>query len=256
MLLAQLSDIHAAPDNDNLSRLACALTWLDTLQPDVLVLTGDLVDDGWLAGYQAIAKLLDSKPWPVFILPGNADCHEMMRAVWNNQPWSDTGAMHFVKEISGMRLIGLDTTVNGAAAGSVLEHLSWLEKHLAADTTLPAILFLHHHIFKSGIPALDNIMCSGHRELERLLKNAPRPLVAITGGHVHRPMMSNVAGIPAFICGSICPANPLWLGGESVPPVYDPPSLMIHRFTDGTLVSHHVSVSASTVPDEYITTLK
>lgn len=200
MLLAQLTDIHAAPDNDNLSRLACALTWLDTLQPDVLVLTGDLVDDGWLVGYQAIAKLLDSKPWPVFILPGNADCHEMMRAVWNDQPWSDTGAMHFVTEISGMRLIGLDTTVSGAAAGSVLEHLSWLEKHLAADTTLPAILFLHHHIFKSGIPA--------------------------------------------FICGSICPANPLWLRGESVPPAYDLPSLMIHRFTNGALVSHHFSLSA------------
>lgn len=250
MLLAQLSDIHAAPDNDNLSRLACALTWLDTLQPDALVLTGDLVDDGWLAGYQAIAKLLAGKPWPAFILPGNADSHEMMRAVWHDQLWSDAGAMHFVTEISGIRLIGLDTTLSCAAAGSVLEHLPWLEKQLAADTTLPAILFLHHHIFKSGIPGLDDIMCSGHRELEHLLKNTPCPPVAIASGHVHRPMMSNVAGVPAFICGSICPANPLWLGGESVPPAYDPPSLMINRFTDGALVSHHVSLSVPTEPNE------
>lgn len=249
MLLAQLSDIHAAPDNDNLSRLARAFTWLDTLQPDALVLTGDLVDDGWLAGYQAIANLLGSKSWPVFILPGNSDSHEMMRAVWNDQPWSDTGAMHFVTEISGMRLIGLDTTVSGAAAGSVLEHLPWLEKQLAANATLPTILFLHHHIFKSGIPGLDSIMCSGHQELEHLLKNASCPPVAIASGHVHRPMMSNVAGIPAFICGSICPANPLWLGGESVPPAYDPPSLMIHRFSDGALVCHHVSLPALAEPD-------
>lgn len=57
MLLAQLSDIHAAPDNNNLSRLASALTWLDTLKPDVIVITDDLVDDSWLAGYQAIAHL-------------------------------------------------------------------------------------------------------------------------------------------------------------------------------------------------------
>lgn len=78
MLLAQLSDIHAAPDNDNLSRLASALSWLDTLRPDVIVLTGDLVDDSWLAGYKSIVHLLDSKRWPTFILPGNADSHEMI----------------------------------------------------------------------------------------------------------------------------------------------------------------------------------
>lgn len=215
MLLAQLSDIHAAPDNDNLSRLASALTWLDTLQPDVLVLTGDLVDDDWLAGYEAIAHLLDSKPWPAFILPGNADNHEMMRAVWRNQLWTETGAMHFVATIAEMRLIGLDTTINGEAAGSVLQHLSWLEKQLATDTTLPTLLFLHHHIFKSGIPTLDDIICSGHQELEQCLKNTPSQPIAIASGHVHRPMTSVIAGVPAFICGSICPANPLWLGGET-----------------------------------------
>lgn len=243
MLLAQLSDIHAAPDNDNLSRLASALSWLETLRPDVIVLTGDLVDDSWLAGYQAIAHLLNSKPWPTFILPGNADSHELMRTIWCNQLWPRTGAMHFVAEVAGMRLIGLDTTIDGAAAGSVLDHLSWLETQLAAKTTLPTVLFLHHHVFKSGIPTLDEVMCSGHQELEYLLKNISCPPIAITSGHVHRPMMSHVAGVPAFICGSICPANPLWLGGESVPPAYDPTSLMIHRFTAGTLVSHHISLA-------------
>lgn len=251
MRLAQLSDIHAAPDNDNLSRLALALAWLDTFKPDALVLTGDLVDDGWLVGYQAIANLLDSKPWPVFILPGNADNHEMMRTVWRNQPWPEAGAIHFVTEVGGIRLIGLDTTISGAAAGSILEHLPWLEKQLAADTALPAMLFLHHHIFKSGIPALDDTMCNGYQELGQLLKSGPRPPIAIACGHVHRPVMSHVAGVPAFICGSICPANPLWLGGENVPPVNDPPSLMIHRFTGGALVSHHVSLSA---PQQQINT--
>lgn len=47
MLIAQLSDIHAAPENDNLLRLHQAINLLLAVKPDVLVVTGDLTDDGW-----------------------------------------------------------------------------------------------------------------------------------------------------------------------------------------------------------------
>lgn len=33
MIIAQLSDIHAAPDNDHLSRFDNALAWLAPLRP-------------------------------------------------------------------------------------------------------------------------------------------------------------------------------------------------------------------------------
>ena len=46
MLIAQVTDIHAAPGNENLSRFDRALSWLTHLQPDVLVITGDLTDSG------------------------------------------------------------------------------------------------------------------------------------------------------------------------------------------------------------------
>lgn len=58
MLIAQISDIHAAADNDNLSRLDRALAWLDRIAPDVLVLTGDPIDNGEIEGYSAIAARL------------------------------------------------------------------------------------------------------------------------------------------------------------------------------------------------------
>lgn len=55
MIIAQVTDIHAAQDNDNLSRFERALAWLDLIEPDALVLTGDLIDDDWRDGYTAIA---------------------------------------------------------------------------------------------------------------------------------------------------------------------------------------------------------
>lgn len=73
MLIAQVSDIHAAPDNDHLARFDRVLGWLAQLQPDVLVLSGDLTDDGWLEGYQQIAARLRQQRYPSIILPGNSD---------------------------------------------------------------------------------------------------------------------------------------------------------------------------------------
>ncbi len=241
MIVAQLTDIHAAPGNDNLARFARTLEWLEFIQPDALVVTGDLVDDDWFAGYAAIASLLKGQHCPVFLLPGNADNHAMMRACWESEAWMPD-ALHFSVEVKGLRLIGVDTTLKGEAAGSIIAHLAWLERQLAGDDGLPVLLFLHHHVFPSGIPTMDKIMCRGSGELAALLTDYAGRTLAIASGHVHRPIASHLAGVPAYICGSVCPANPAWFGGETVPPANDPPSLMLHRFAAGLLTSYPIFV--------------
>ncbi|WP_418336348.1 metallophosphoesterase [Rhizobium gallicum] len=50
MLIAQISDIHASPDNDGLARLKRAICWLATMQPAIVVVSGDLVNGGWREG--------------------------------------------------------------------------------------------------------------------------------------------------------------------------------------------------------------
>lgn len=44
MLIAQVTDIHAAPDNDHLERLEQVLSWLEPVGPDIMVLSGDLTE--------------------------------------------------------------------------------------------------------------------------------------------------------------------------------------------------------------------
>ncbi|PLR32981.1 metallophosphoesterase [Chimaeribacter arupi] len=245
MIIAQVSDIHAAPDNDNLSRLARALSWLDFIKPDALVLTGDVIDNNWSEGYEKVSACVHNRTWPTFVLPGNADDSTGIRAMSGRRagsPATADDALHFVAELSGIRLIGLDSTLPGSPAGSVSEHLRWLEHTLHTGGVTPSILFLHHHVFHSGIPTLDQIMCRDAEKLGALLRRHPRRPIAIATGHVHRPMAGNLAGIPAYICGSICPANPVWFGSDTVPPADDPPSLMLYRFADGALVSHIIAV--------------
>ena len=246
MLIAQISDIHAAADNDHLQRLARALAWLTHVQPDVLVLTGDLVDGEWPQGYVQIAGLLRQQHYPALVLPGNSDDRRLMQTTWHeNHRVKNTpaDALHFVHDTGALRLLGLDSTVNKQNFGSIEGHLEWLEQQLSDAHALPALLFLHHPVIASGIPTLDESMCRGLDKLEALLSRTRGRVLAIAAGHVHRPAAGMFAGVPAYICGSICPANPLWFCSQRVPPVNDPPALMVHRFARGVLTSHHVSLS-------------
>lgn len=242
MLIAQLTDIHAAPDNDNLARLHNAIDWLLALQPDLLVVSGDLTDDGWHEGYLAIAAELQRLHCRTHIIPGNADDKAVMCA---SLPafarHRATDAMHFCQQLDGVAVIGLDVTVAGESRGDIRPHLPWLKSALAASPQ-PALLFLHQHLFPCGIAPLDSAMCDGAEELRQLLSTLPFPPLALCSGHVHRAMNATFAGIPAYICGSICPANPLMLDAQHLPPVSDPPALMIHQIRERRLVSHFVSV--------------
>jgi len=241
MIIAQLSDIHAAPDNDHLSRFDNALAWLAPLEPDVLVISGDLTDDHWRDGYSAIATRLETLSCRTLILPGNADDRAAMRAVWPSL--AQQGPLHAVVDTPALRVIGLDSTVERSAVGSVAAHLDWLAHQLDQAHGRPTLLFLHHHVFMSGIPSMDAIACRDAHALGTLLHHHPAKPLAIATGHVHRPAAGMLAGIPAYICGSVCPANPLWLGGAHGPEVCDPPALMVHRVENGALASHFIAVS-------------
>lgn len=246
MLIAQMSDIHAAADNQYLDRFERALLWLSQWSPDVLVLTGDLTDGGWNEGYRKIAALLAHQPYPTLLIPGNSDDSALMRQTWSNAFWrrdSSSSLLHFCYSTQNLDLCGLDSTVSGYAHGSLRDRLSWLDEHLLQSAPKPIMLFVHHHLFPSGIPALDAAMCQDSDDLANLLSKHPGRILAIATGHVHRPAAGTFAGIPTSLCGAICPANPLWFGTPIVPSAIEPSMMMIHRYVDGCLSSHHVAIN-------------
>ncbi|MEL7696472.1 MULTISPECIES: metallophosphoesterase [Pantoea] len=103
MLIAQVSDIHASSENDHLQRFEQVLTWLAHLQPDILVLTGDLTDGGWCEGDKQIAERLERQNYPSLVLPGNSDDRHLMAMRWGSVGRSDTltQALHFIIKLEG-----------------------------------------------------------------------------------------------------------------------------------------------------------
>ncbi|THF50034.1 metallophosphoesterase [Allorhizobium terrae] len=245
MLLAQISDIHASDKNDNLHRLRAVVEWLLSIRPDAIIVTGDLIDDDWIDGYSEIEALLAQHQCPLSIIPGNSDSPHIMRQVLGQLDcWHHPSALHTIRTLGSIRVVGVDTRVDGKTYGDIICHLDWLGETLdivkSSDET--TILFTHHHLFPTGIDPIDKIMCLGAVQFEQFISARLNKPIAICSGHVHRAMFSTIANVPSYICGSVCAANPLLLDDVRTPPVTDPPAIMLHDFRSGRLVSSNVSI--------------
>lgn len=242
MLLAQISDIHASPHSTGLDRLGDAVGWIHGLRPDLVVITGDLVDDGWREGYRAVGDMLRGLDCAVHVLPGNSDCQEMMSRELPEfcaagQP------MHFSCAQAGLTFLGLDVTVPGASHGDAAPHLAWLQNALAAANA-PSMIFMHQPPVETGIALLDAMMCRKADALAEVLGGANSAVLAILCGHVHRPVSGRLGTTPVHICGSLCEPNPLLLEGRPTPALTDAPSFAICEIYRGHLRHHTISLRA------------
>ena len=241
MIIAQLSDIHADGAVEPLERLDRVLRWLKPMLPDAIIVSGDLVEFSHDQGYGEVRARLDGTGAPYFVVPGNVDEHgDMRRAFGERFGWNAEGKLNCTSRIGDVRVIGLDVTVAGAHHGDALPVLDWLRAELNSGGP-PALIFQHQHPFLCGIDGKDRNICRGGGELARVIETAQDRVLALTCGHVHRPMFTRFAGGQASMCPSVARANRLRLDGRE-PEISDPPGLMLHHVQDGRLVSHVVMV--------------
>jgi 3',5'-cyclic-AMP phosphodiesterase len=242
MIVAQISDIHSDGTSEPFERLDKVLGWLKPLQPDALIVSGDLAEYSHEQCYPAVRDRLESLGAPFFIVPGNVDAPPQMRRAFGDRfNWPEEGKLNCAGIIGArLRVIGLDVTVQGAHHGDAQPVLTWLEAELASSN-LPSLIFQHQHPFMSGIDGKDRNFCHNHEALAAVLERAGN-VMALTCGHVHRPMFTRFAGLPATMAPSVARANRLRLDGkESL--ISDPPGLLLHHVQESRLVSHVVMVS-------------
>jgi Icc protein len=241
MIVAQISDIHADGSQGALDRLDRVLSWLRSLEPDVLIVSGDLVEADFERGYRDVRERLEALGCPFYVVPGNVDDHtEMQRAFGVQFNWKVNRPLHVVGTAADIRVIGLDVTVEGAHHGDAAPALDWLRAELASTDT-PTLIFQHQHPFLTGIDGKDRNVCFNGDRLAAVIEVAGDTVLALTCGHVHRPMFTRFAGRQASMAPSVARANKLKLDGKEST-ISDPPGLLVHHFQEGRLVTHAVSV--------------
>src|SRR5207237_9481603 len=153
-----------------------AVTRLDPL-PDVTGITGDLVDRGEPAEYDHLRHLLAPLRMPVYIIPGNHDAREPLRAAFGADGYlSGDGFIQYAIEDYPLRLVALDTLVAGKHHGELCaERLDWLDHALAAAPDRPTIVMMHHPPFVLGIDYMDKYGLDNSDAFASVIRR-PRPV--------------------------------------------------------------------------------
>ncbi|MGJ5043456.1 MULTISPECIES: phosphodiesterase [unclassified Bradyrhizobium] len=257
VVIAQISDLHIkAPGRlayrrvDTARALTRCITELNRFEPklDLVVISGDLVDTPSPAEYDHLKDLLAELETPFVAVPGNHDSRELMRAAFpgalHGQP---TSPLNRCVELADLDLLLLDSSVPGHPHGELDEaSLQWLDAALSGSSERPALLFLHHPPFATGIWHMDRQNLRNADDLAAVLTRHPR--VQLIGcGHVHRATLTRFAGIPCTICPAPNHAVALDLA-ELRPPSFriEPPAFHLHAWFPGpgfgTVVTHQVPI--------------
>ncbi|HLH93029.1 MAG TPA: phosphodiesterase [Xanthobacteraceae bacterium] len=257
ILIAQITDLHIkAPGAlayrkvDTAAALMRCIAELNRFvpRPDFVVISGDLVDTAQPDEYEHLDTLLAPLAIPFAAVPGNHDARAPLRAAFARQAYASTaGALNIAHQVGELDLVLLDSSVPGAADGMLDgETLRWLEATLAASTTRPAMLFLHHPPFVTGITHMDVQNLRNAGDLAAIVQRHPRARL-VAAGHVHRATLTTFAGVAATICPAPNHAVALDLDAHLAPSfMIEPPAFHLHAwFPDdgfGRVVTHNVPI--------------
>jgi len=251
MLIAQVTDTHIKPEGclaygrvDTAGALARCVAHLNALlpRPDLMLMTGDLVDVGVPEEYAMLRRLLGPLEIPVYVIPGNHDDRRALREAFADHVYlpRDGEFLQYVVDEYPVRLIGLDTTVPGKPGGLMCERrLAWLEACLAEEPERPTLLFMHHPPFLTGLANMDWQNCGNGEALGAVVERYPQ-VFRILCGHVHRPIQLHWHGVTA----SIAPSPAMYVAYDLRADtrhdfILEPPACELHYWRPGSgLVSH------------------
>ncbi len=259
MIIAQITDTHLLPEGrklgdliDTNAQLAAAVGALNGLSTpaDAVLVTGDLADDGERGSYELLRTRLAALDSPFYLIPGNHDRRQALVEAFPDHAYLPReGFLHYAIEDHAVRLIGLDTLVEGREDGALCaERLAWLDATLAAERERPTLIFMHHPPFESGIWWMDAMGLSGVRRLREVLASHPQVRLIVCG-HVHRAFYSSLGGVPAVVSPSTAWPVHLDLLPESRPhAALEPAASLLHVWSGDSFVTHTSYVMPGMAP--------
>jgi 3',5'-cyclic-AMP phosphodiesterase len=244
VVIAQMSDTHIGEPGyrcagivDTARLFEQAVEHVNRLDPDLVLVTGDLVDGGGVGQYAHFGALLAPLRAPVHLLPGNHDDRE---ALWAAFPKLSTGpSLEQVFDAGPVRLILLDDVIPDSPCGRIGEvQLGWLDLTLAADPRRPTVIALHHPPFVTGIAHMDTMGLEDAAAFGEVIERHPH-VERIVCGHLHRPIVTRWCGTVVVTAPSVAHQIALDLGPEGPARfIFEPPAVLVHRWSDGELVTH------------------
>lgn len=169
-------------------------------QADVVIVTGDLIQDDTAGAYEHFCHLLAPLGLPVYCVPGNHDVRETMRAALSHPPFS------YCRSFTGndWLIAGIDSCAAGRAGGLVTEReFERLEAQVEGTAAKHVMLCLHHPPVPMGSAWLDTVGLDNDEEFLRRIAGLHKVRLTVFG-HVHQPYDAQHGNIRVVGTPSTC----------------------------------------------------
>ncbi len=247
MKIAHISDLHivaegltsgVAPMAENLVKVVARL---NELAPDLVLISGDIANDGALADVKRAAKILAALDAPYYIVPGNHDSRAALRGGLPAAalPTAENTHLSYVLDLPKLRILALDSSDPDAPNGRICAtRAAWLEAALAVSDK-PALIFMHHPPLKFSVEETDKPPLEGAGLLGAVVARHPH-IERILCGHIH--VFAQAMWQGQLVC--VAPSTGMRLNWhpaaiEASSFMLSPPAFLWHMYNDdGVMITH------------------
>lgn len=188
----QISDTHlraeanTPADKDPDVSLAASIDGARGIHADLVLLTGDLADDGSLAALERLRDLVSVFAAPVLALAGNHDILDNVRAVFGDADSAEIGAW---------QVVAIESLIAGEVHGSV--DVDDLIRRLDALDDRPTVIAIHHPPRSTSTHQWFELI--GAEQMLAAVRERPS-VRAVVSGHLHEAFHFHEAGLE--LCGA------------------------------------------------------
>jgi 3',5'-cyclic-AMP phosphodiesterase len=202
MLIAQLSDVHVGGARYREELLRTAIEEINAAGPDLVVIAGDLTDDGYPDQYPLAEKELAAiAAEHVVRVPGNHDARNVGYLLYEDTFGARDSRLRFKSAGLDVALIGVDSSKPDIDEGEIgREHYGWIEEGFTDDTDL-RVFVCHHHLVPVPGTGRERNQVLDAGDVLALLRRCSVDLVL--SGHRHVPYVWPLAGILIVHSGTV-----------------------------------------------------
>jgi len=236
IVIAHLSDPHLDARPVPLSRLRQVLAAVRELpRLDAVVVTGDIADRGLASEYQAFMPEIAGLP-PTIVTTGN----HCLKAAFE----ANVGPRNSQIDVGGLRIVGLDTAVDGRDEGLLDDATLSFARNAIATAPGAVLLACHHPAVDIGHLAIDAIKLANPDALAGLIASSPSVAGVLTG-HVHTPHVTQFAGVPLIGAPGIVSTLRINEVDRIAVDGAAPPGFAVHTIDRGRLATRFVALATS-----------
>lgn len=202
MLIAQLSDVHVGGARYRPDLLRTAISEVNAAEPDLVVVAGDLTDDGYPDQYPVARTELDALACEhVILVPGNHDARNVGYLRFEDTFGTRDSRLRLDAAGQDVALVAVDSSKPDLDEGEIgREHYGWIAEGFAGPADL-RIFVCHHHLV--AIPGTgrerNQVLDAG--DVLSLLRQCEVDLVL--AGHRHVPYVWPIAGTYLVHSGTV-----------------------------------------------------